>query len=238
MLKLGPASTRCCHAFASMACIPASARLSSAASIPRTSYIPHRVIQTQRPSHRFSQFRRQQRPLDYSFSRGFAAAAAAASDGAAAATLVDRIKADMKTAMKAKDQPRLEAIRFLNAAIKQREIELREGGGAVTDQEVVKVIQKLVKQRRDSIESYRSGGREDLVAKEQSELSLLEGYLPAMMGAAEVEQLVEQVIAELGLSGPKAMGPVMKAVMARAGGRADSKTVSDAAKARLAGGGK
>ncbi|GLC45662.1 hypothetical protein PLESTB_001319100 [Pleodorina starrii] len=164
--------------------------------------------------------------------RGFAAAAAAGGDGATA-SLVDRLKADMKEAMKAKDQARLGAIRFLNAAIKQREIELREGGGAVNDQEVIKVIQKLVKQRKDSIESYRAGGREDLVAKEQSELGLLEAYLPAMMSAAEVEAVVEQVISELGLSGPKAMGAVMKAVMARTGGRADNKTVSDLAKAKL-----
>ncbi|KXZ54029.1 hypothetical protein GPECTOR_5g139 [Gonium pectorale] len=166
--------------------------------------------------------------------RGFAAAAAAGDAGATApATLVDRIKADMKSAMKAKDQVRLDAIRFLNAAIKQREIELREAGGAVDDAEVIKVIQKLVKQRKDSIESYKSGGREDLVAKEQGELSLLEAYLPAQLSAAEVEAVVVQVIAELGATGPKAMGAVMKAVMARTGGRADNKTVSDIAKAKL-----
>ncbi|PNH07700.1 hypothetical protein TSOC_005859 [Tetrabaena socialis] len=165
--------------------------------------------------------------------RGFAAAAAAAGAGPASAPLVDRLKADMKEAMKAKDQVRLDAIRFLSAAVKQREIELREGGGAVTDEEVVKVIQKMVKQRRDSIDSYRTGGREDLVAKEQGELALLEGYLPTMLSREEVEAMVEQVIAELGLSGPKAMGAVMKAVAARTGGRADNKMVSDTAKAKL-----
>eukprot|EP00198_Chlamydomonas_reinhardtii_P010538 XP_001699875.1 predicted protein [Chlamydomonas reinhardtii] len=169
-------------------------------------------------------------------SRGFAATAAAAAPdaGGAAASLVDRIKSDMKDAMKAKDQARLDAIRFLNAAIKQREIELREAGGAVNDEEVIKVIQKLVKQRKDSIDSYKAGGREDLVAKEQVELTLLESYLPAMLSAAEVEAVVVAVIAELNLSGPKAMGQVMKAVMARTGGRADNKTVSDLAKAKLA----
>ncbi|KAG2452917.1 hypothetical protein HYH02_002260 [Chlamydomonas schloesseri] len=171
--------------------------------------------------------------------RGFAAtaAAAAAPDGAAASpspSLVDRIKGDMKEAMKAKDQARLDAIRFLNAAIKSREIELREAGGAVNDDEVIKVIQKLVKQRKDSIDSYKAGGRDDLVAKEQVELTLLESYLPAMLSAAEVEAVVVAVIAELNLSGPKAMGQVMKAVMARTGGRADNKTVSDLAKAKLA----
>ncbi|EFJ43285.1 hypothetical protein VOLCADRAFT_96509 [Volvox carteri f. nagariensis] len=165
--------------------------------------------------------------------RGFAATAAAGGDGSTA-SLVDRLKSDMKEAMKAKDQARLDAIRFLNAAIKQREIELREGGGPMNDQEVIKVIQKLVKQRKDSIESYRAGGREDLVAKEQSELSLLEGYLPAMMSAAEVEVVVEAVVGELGgVSGPRAIGAVMKAVMARTGGRADNKTVSDLVKAKL-----
>ncbi|KAG2489715.1 hypothetical protein HYH03_011822 [Edaphochlamys debaryana] len=164
--------------------------------------------------------------------RGFAAAAAAAG-GAAGPGLVDRIKSDMKDAMKAKDQVRLDAIRFLSAAIKQREIDMRESGGAMSDDEVIKVIQKLVKQRKDSIESYKSGGRDDLVAKEQAELGLLEAYLPAMMSREEVEALVLQVIAELGASGPKAMGPVMKAVTARSGGRADNKAISDVAKAKL-----
>ncbi|GIL69744.1 hypothetical protein Vretimale_10240 [Volvox reticuliferus] len=230
------ASTGRCIAMA-RTCVRVSARLCSASSTCPIAYsryhkslhhgpafvlVPHNPKSDPAP--------RQRSPVY----RGFAAAAAATpSGGGATASLVDRLKADMKDAMKAKDQSRLDAIRFLNAAIKQREIELREGGGTINDQEVIKVIQKLVKQRKDSIESYRAGGRDDLVAKEQSELSLLEGYLPAMMTSAEVEAVVEQVIAELGLSGSKAMGAVMKAVMARTGGRADNKTVSDLAKAKL-----
>ncbi|GIL66425.1 hypothetical protein Vafri_19943 [Volvox africanus] len=227
------ASTGRCIAMA-RTCVRASARLCSTSSTCAVTYVRHHKSH----HHGFSSLLVTHSPkselVPRQAHRGFAAAAAAApSGGGATASLVDRLKSDMKDAMKAKDQARLDAIRFLNAAIKQREIELREGGGPINDQEVIKVIQKLVKQRKDSIESYRAGGRDDLVAKEQSELSLLEGYLPAMMTAAEVETVVEQVIAELGLSGPKAMGAVMKTVMARTGGRADNKTVSDLAKAKL-----
>ncbi|KAL6761684.1 GatB/Yqey [Haematococcus lacustris] len=147
--------------------------------------------------------------------------------------LVDKLKADMKEAMKAKDQVRLDAIRFINAAIKSKEIELREKGGSVTDAEVVQVLQKSAKQRRDSIDSYKAGGREDLVAKEEHELSIVESYLPVMMTAAEVEAIASEVIARLGASSVKDMGKVMAEVKLQAQGRADNKVVSDVVKAKL-----
>ncbi|KAJ9520164.1 hypothetical protein QJQ45_030088 [Haematococcus lacustris] len=165
--------------------------------------------------------------------------------------LVDKLKADMKEAMKAKDQAgvwlaacmaclplhgvqvRLDAIRFINAAIKSKEIELREKGGSVTDAEVVQVLQKSAKQRRDSIDSYKAGGREDLVAKEEHELSIVESYLPVMMTVAEVEAIASEVIARLGASSVKDMGKVMAEVKLQAQGRADNKVVSDVVKAKL-----
>ncbi|GFH12894.1 uncharacterized protein HaLaN_08670, partial [Haematococcus lacustris] len=122
---------------------------------------------------------------------------------------------------------RLDAIRFINAAIKSKEIELREKGGAVTDAEVVQVLQKSAKQRRDSIDSYKAGGREDLVAKEEHELSIVESYLPVMMTAAEVEAIASEVIARMGASSVKDMGKL------QAQGRADNKVVSDVVKAKL-----
>ncbi|KIZ02116.1 Uncharacterized protein yqeY [Monoraphidium neglectum] len=135
--------------------------------------------------------------------------------------------------MKAKDTARLDAIRFLNAALKQREIELREGSKALGDDDVISVVQKLAKQRRDSIDSYKQGGRDDLVAKEEAELKLLEGYLPQQLSEDEVKAIVSAAVAEVGATSPKQMGAVMKAVQAKTQGRADNKLVSSLVKAAL-----
>eukprot|EP00879_Flechtneria_rotunda_P006101 GHRR01006414.1.p1 GENE.GHRR01006414.1~~GHRR01006414.1.p1 ORF type:complete len:198 (+),score=67.38 GHRR01006414.1:105-698(+) len=150
-----------------------------------------------------------------------------------ASQLSARIKGDMKTALKARDIARLEAIRFLNAAIKQREIELREKGQQVSDTDVLGVIQKLAKQRTDSIEQYKAGGRDDLVNKEQQELHVLQSYLPAQLSREELTKIVQEVVAETGANSVKQMGQVMKALMAKTVGQADNKMVSDLVKAAL-----
>ncbi|GAX76662.1 hypothetical protein CEUSTIGMA_g4108.t1 [Chlamydomonas eustigma] len=150
-------------------------------------------------------------------------------------SLQDRIKTDMKEAMKSKNQVRLDTIRFLQAAIKTREIELRESSKVVTDDDVIKVIQKLSKQRQDSIESYKQGGREDLVGKEQQELDVYNSYMPQMMTREELQDVVESVVAELGANSVKQMGAVIKGVQQKVGALGDSKTISELVKAKLQG---
>ncbi|WIA17567.1 hypothetical protein OEZ86_014655 [Tetradesmus obliquus] len=152
---------------------------------------------------------------------------------AAGSDLTVRIKDDMKAAMKAKDAPRLDAIRFLSAAIKQREIELREKGQEVSDAEVLSVIQKMAKQRRDSIDQYKAGGRDDLAGKEEVELQLLLSYLPAQLSREELAGIVAAAVAEAGASSVKQMGQVMKLVTAKTAGAADGKMVSELVKAAL-----
>jgi uncharacterized protein YqeY len=143
----------------------------------------------------------------------------------------EKLTSDMKDAMRAKDQLRLEAIRFLQSAIKNKEIELRPN--PISSEEVLAVVKKLVKQRKESIEQYQAANRQDLVDKESAELKILEAYLPAQMGRDQVEALVTATIAELKASTVKDMGPVMKAVLAKAGGSADNKLVSEVIKAKL-----
>eukprot|EP00798_Chlamydomonas_sp_ICE-L_P011251 gene11251-18876_t len=147
------------------------------------------------------------------------------------AAMVLQLSADMKAAMKAKDKPRLNAIRFLQAAVKSREIDMRQEGKDVvtTDEDVI----KLAKQRKDSIDSYKAGGRDDLADEEQVELDLLESYLPTMLDADEVEKLVDEAIAETGATSIKNMKPVMSAVAAKAAGKADSRMVSEIVKKKL-----
>lgn len=139
--------------------------------------------------------------------------------------------ADVKDAMKSKDQLKLNTLRFLQAAVKNREIELRPN--PITSDEVMGVIKKLVKQRKESIEQYKAGGRQDLADQEAAELKVLEGYLPAQMGRDQVEKVVTEVIAALGAKSVKDMGPVMKEVIARTAGAADNKTVSELIKSKL-----
>ena len=142
----------------------------------------------------------------------------------------DRIREDMKAAMRSHDAARLSTIRLLLAAIKQREIDEQIEAG---DEAVLAVIGKMVKQRRDSVEQYRSGGREDLAANEQAEIDVLSTYLPQQLSDEEVAAIVEEAVAEVGMTGMAAMGKVMSVVKPRVNGRADLGKVSALIKARL-----
>ncbi len=145
-------------------------------------------------------------------------------------SLKDRITEDMKSAMRAKDAPRLLTIRGLLAACKQREVDERI---VLDDAAVIAIIDKLVKQRKDSIAQFTAGARPDLVAKESDELLVLEAYLPQRLGRAEIDAEVAAIVAELGASGPGDMGKVMAAVKARLAGKADMGQVSAAVKQAL-----
>jgi uncharacterized protein YqeY len=148
-------------------------------------------------------------------------------------TLKTRITEDMKDAMRAKDTARLSTIRLLLAAIKQREVDERK---ELTDAEVLAVIDKMVKQRRDSIVQFEAGKRMDLVAIEQGELEVLHEYLPKQLADAEVDALVADAIATTGAAGPAAMGKVMAELKPKLAGRADMTAVSAKVKAKLAAG--
>ena len=143
-----------------------------------------------------------------------------------------QLEADMKAAMKSRDALRLETIRGVRGAMRNKEIEL---GESLTDEAILRVIRTLVKQRVDSIEQYQAAGRSDLADKEAAERSLLESYLPAAPDAGAIDRVVAEVIAELGASGPKDMGRVMKAALEKLGAGADGKLVSQAAKRLLSG---
>lgn len=145
--------------------------------------------------------------------------------------LREQIMSDVKTAMRDKDSLKLNTLRFLQSAIKNREIELRPN--PINGDEVMAVVKKLVKQRKESIEQYVAGGRQDLADQEAAELKILEAYLPAQMGRDQIEKLVVDVIQALGAKTVKEMGPVMKEVLARSGGAADNKTVSEIVRAKL-----
>ncbi len=146
-------------------------------------------------------------------------------------SLKEKILEDIKNAMKNKEADRLGAVRFLQAAVKYREIELRPN--EINDQEIIGVIKKLAKQRKDSIAEFEKANRTDLVDKEKFELTVLEGYLPKQMSADEVAKVVADVIQALGAKDIKSMGAVMKEVQARTAGTADNKMVSELVKAKL-----
>lgn len=146
-------------------------------------------------------------------------------------TLKDQITEDMKTAMRAKDAARLSTIRLLLAGIKQREVDERI---MLDDAQVVAVLDKLIKQRKDSIAAFAQAGRTDLVDKETAEMHVLEGYLPQRLSAQEVSAEVARLVAELGATGPGDMGKVMGAAKAQLAGKADMGMVSAAVKSALA----
>jgi len=146
-------------------------------------------------------------------------------------SLKDQITEDMKTAMRAKDAPRLLTIRGLMAAMKQREVDERI---TLDDAAIVGIIDKLVKQRKDSIAQFTAGNRPDLVDKESAELAVLESYLPQRLGADAIAAEVAAIVAELGAAGPGDMGKVMAAVKTRLAGKADMSQVSAAVKQALA----
>lgn len=139
---------------------------------------------------------------------------------------------DMKAAMKAGDKDRLGVIRLINAAIKQKEVDERV---ELDDAGVLAVLEKMLKQRRDSVSQYEAAGREDLAAVERAEIAVIEGYLPARLGEAEIAAAVEAAIAETGASGPAGMGKVMGLLKQRLAGLADMAEVSRVVKQKLAG---
>ena len=147
-------------------------------------------------------------------------------------SLKNRITEDMKAAMRARQAERLSAIRMLLAAIKQREVDSR---AEADDAAVLAIVEKLIMQRKDAIAQFEAGGRADLVAKETAEVSVLAEYLPQQMSEAEVSAAIDAAIAELGATGPAAMGKVMGLLKPRLAGRADIGQVSARVKARLAG---
>jgi uncharacterized protein len=146
-------------------------------------------------------------------------------------TFLDRINQDITAAMKAKDADRLSTLRMVKTALKNREIDKM---AALTDDEAIKVLQSLVKQRRDSIEQYKQGGRLELAEKEAAEIKVIEAYLPAALDEAAIAKLVEETIAEQGATSAKELGQVMKAVMAKlAGQTVDGKVVNQLVRAKL-----
>jgi uncharacterized protein YqeY len=139
-------------------------------------------------------------------------------------SLQERLSQEIKAAMLAKDADRLSALRLLKSAVGYAQIERKTDN--LPDADVVAIVQKEVKKRRDSIEQFEKGGRSELAAKEKQEIAVLETFLPKPLSPEELEQLVRAVIQETGAAGKKDMGPVIKAVQAKAAGRADGKTIS------------
>jgi hypothetical protein len=148
-------------------------------------------------------------------------------------SLIEQLTKTMAEAMKARDQVRLATVRMLKAALMNREV---ERGRPLTDAEELQVVTMLVKQRKDSIDQFGRGGRQDLVDKETAELAVLQTYLPPGVDAGELERIVTEAVAETGVTSSKDMGRVMKAVMARlAGAQVDGKAVSELVRKKLNG---
>ncbi len=147
-------------------------------------------------------------------------------------TLKERITEDMKTAMRSGEKDRLAVIRLLQAAIKQREVDERI---VLDDAQVTSVIEKMIKQRKESVVAFEKGGRADLVAKENAEIAVLQPYLPAQLSDAELDAIIAEAISSTGAASIKDMGKVMGAVKAKAAGKADMGAVGARIKARLGG---
>ena len=145
-------------------------------------------------------------------------------------TLRDRINDDMKAAMKARESEKLNAIRLLTSAIKQKEVDERI---EITDDIVLNIVEKMLKQRKDSIEQFTAGNRLDLVAIEEFEVSILQVYMPAQLTDSELATVLDEVIADTGATSAKDMGKVMNALRPRVAGRADMGKLSGVVKARL-----
>ena len=146
-------------------------------------------------------------------------------------SLKEKVSEDMKAAMRAKESEKLATIRLINAAIKQREVDERIELG---DDQVLSVIEKMIKQRKDSITQFEAGGRQDLADKEKSEITVLAAYMPAQMSDAEVQAEVAAAVVQSGASGPQDMGKVMAVLKPKLAGRADMTAVSGLVKAALA----
>jgi len=145
-------------------------------------------------------------------------------------TLKGQIQEDVKSAMRAREQKRLTALRLITAAIKQVEVDQRI---ELDDTAILAVLDKMVKQRRDSLEQYKAAGRDDLAAQEQFELDLISSYLPEALSEDELSALIKQAVAETGASSMRDMGAVMNKLREQVQGRADMKAVSNAVKAQL-----
>lgn len=148
--------------------------------------------------------------------------------------LIDQLPKDLKQAMKAKDRVRLRTIRSLRAALQEKEIKERQGGEAhLSEEQVLAVVQKQAKQRREAIIQYEQAGRDDLVAKEREELEIIEAYLPKQLGDDEIRRVVQEIVTTTGASSLRDMGKVMGAAMEQLKGRADGRRISEIAKALL-----
>ena len=145
-------------------------------------------------------------------------------------TLKNRITEDMKTAMRNKETARLSTIRLLLAAVKQREVDERI---TLSDADVLAIVDKMIKQRRDSITQFTAGGRNDLVAVEAAEVDVLQAYLPAQLSDAEIDAIIDEAVKSTGAAGPSGMGKVMADIRPKLAGRADMGQVSGRVKARL-----
>jgi uncharacterized protein YqeY len=143
----------------------------------------------------------------------------------------EQLMADIKSAMIAKDSVKLNTLRFLNSAIKNKEIELRPT--AISSDDIMAVIKKLVKQRKESIEQFSTAGRTDLVDQETAELKILEKYVPAQMSKDQIEAMVSEILIATGAKTIKDMGSVMKEAMVKSGGQADGKLLSEVIKSKL-----
>jgi uncharacterized protein YqeY len=147
-------------------------------------------------------------------------------------TLKSRITEDMKTAMRARETARLSTIRLLLAAMKQKEVDERV---ELSDADIVGIIDKMIKQRRESITQFEAGGRPELAAAERAEIDVLQGYMPQRLSDAEIDRLIDAAVSSAGVSGVAAMGKVMGALKPQLAGRADMAQVSARVKARLGG---
>lgn len=147
-------------------------------------------------------------------------------------SLKEKLIEDMKTAMKAGEKDRLGVIRLVNAAIKQREVDERI---QLDDTQVLAVLEKMLKQRKDSVSQYEAAGREDLAAVERYEIGVIQAYLPAALSDTELDRLLAAAIAESGATGPKDMGKVIAALKPKVAGRADMGKLSERVKQKLAG---
>jgi uncharacterized protein len=145
-------------------------------------------------------------------------------------TLEEQINEDLKASMKSKDESRLSCLRFLKAALKNKQVEKM---GKLEDDEIRSVISSLIRRATDSVREFRQGGREELAAKEEKEIEILSGYLPKQLSIEEIEGIIRETISELSAQGPRDLGKVMKAAMNRMTGRAQGKEVNDIAKRLL-----
>lgn len=149
-------------------------------------------------------------------------------------SLKERIDAEIKAAMKSKDKVRLETVRGIKKFIIEKEVSVRPSGQeGLTEAQEMEILVQIAKQRRDSIEQYRKGGREDLATQEEAELVILEEYLPPQMSDEEISQVIDEVIASAGATSAKEMGKVMGAAMQQLKGKADGKKIQDMVKAKL-----